>query len=193
VVEASYEKDIKVSLQMLGRIKNIIIFISLVGFLSSFLDAKKGSDGLYEYDYCIAKRGEKSKIFSTNDSFSTSDKMIISGQVFEIKSKETIWGAIVSLQSDTSDSIITQLTDSLGRFSFAVLPQSYMIKVRCVGFSDFESEIRININTNRHVKIGLGTANGFVTYGIKSKRKLTKCQLKMKALKLSRKSKTFEK
>jgi hypothetical protein len=119
---------------MLGRIKNIFIFISIVGLLSSCLNAKKGTDGLYEYDYCIAKRGEKSKIISTKDSFSTSDKMIISGRVFELKSEEKVWGAIVSLQTDTSYNKITQTTDSIGLFSFAVRPQNYKIKVRCIGF-----------------------------------------------------------
>ena len=74
-----------------------------VGLFSSCLNAQKGADGLYEYNYCIAVSERKSEIISKNDTLSTGNNLNISGKVIDMKFKKPVWGSIVKLTNKNSE------------------------------------------------------------------------------------------
>lgn len=161
-----------------------LLSIFIVGFFSSCLVTERGDDGLYTYDYCIGVGGVKSVIILKNDSFSTNEKVIISGRVLELKSQEPIYGAIATLIAEPSSKTVTQTSDITGDFSFEVPRGKYKLTIYFIGCSAFESNI--TADNDSYFEIGLGRAGGFASFIIKSDRKLTNRQLHRKALKLSR-------
>lgn len=123
--------------------------------------------------HCWKRR--KSILVSEKDTVINEDKILIAGKSFSKRDKEPIGRAYIKI--DSKDKNLTQITDSLGYFKFQVPKDDYKMTIQFIGYNDFEYEV---LSKSCILEVELGRADAFVTYGIKSKRRLTKFQLRHK-------------
>ena len=156
-----------------------------MGLFSSCLTSKKNEHGLFVYDYCVAREGKESVLISNSYTLTHTDEISISGTVADLRTHDLLFGVPVELSSKTKLKKQILTTDTNGHFSFKVPKEEYVLTVKFIGYQDFTSNV--TSKQNSLMEIGMGEPNAFVTYGITSKKRLTKGQLKFRVLKLSNK------
>ncbi|WP_162141796.1 carboxypeptidase-like regulatory domain-containing protein [Daejeonella oryzae] len=163
----------------------LLIILFLTGLLSSCLTSKKNEQGLYTYEYCTTSPGKKSILISSQNATSADDDLKISGTVIDLRTTEPLMGVPVTVTSQHDNIKQSSMTDSVGRFSFETPKGVYVLKVQFLGYHEYTS--KIDSTQSLFMNIGMGAQSAFVTYGITSKSKLTKRQVKVKALELNSK------
>ena len=110
----------------------------------------------------------------------------LSGQVIDLKTKETLLYANVSLKDKGTGKVYGQATDSLGQFSITIPANDYDFDVNYVGYSSIKQDLKLGTGEIREIEIELGEGGAFVTYEIKSEKKLNRKQLNKKAEELKK-------
>jgi hypothetical protein len=142
----------------------------------------------YTYEICVRQDADTSKIVR-NEMIGIADTTtaFLSGQVIDFETKETLMYANVSLTDTKTEQVYGQATDSLGQFSITAPASIYEFEVNYVGYSSIKQNLTLGTGEMREMKVGLGQASAFVTYEIKSDKKLNRRQLNKKAEELKKK------
>lgn len=141
----------------------------------------------FTYEICVRKAADTSKIVK-NEMIGIADTTIafLSGQVIDLETKETLFYANVSLKDKKTEKVYGQVTDSLGHFSIVVPSSDYKFEVNYVGYTSIKQDLNLGTGEIREIDIELGQNGAFVTYEIKSKKKLNRKQLNKKAEELKK-------
>lgn len=141
--------------------------------------------GPYTYEICVEQEAKPSQI-AKNEVIGKAgiNKALLEGQIIEKDSKELLEFVNVSLTDTSTNKIYGQASDSIGEFSFFVPPGNYILRINFVGFQSIKENLKIEIGDVRELKIELVQGDAFVTYEIKSDKKLSKRQLRKKAVEL---------
>jgi hypothetical protein len=143
--------------------------------------------GPFTYQICVKQDADTSKIVK-NEIIGITDTttVFLSGQVIDLETKETLLYANVSLKDKKTEKIFGQATDSLGQFSIYVPANDYEFEVKYVGYSPIQQDLKLGTGELREMDIELGEGGAFVTYEIKSEKKLNRRQLNKKAEELKK-------
>jgi|GEM_PF-6963749 len=143
--------------------------------------------GPFTYEICVRQDADTSKIVK-NEMIGIADTTtaFLSGQVINLETKETLMYTNVSLKDTKTKQVYGQATDSLGQFSITVPANTYDFEVNYVGYSSINQELKLGTGEMRELKIALGEGGAFVTYEIKSDKKLNRKQLDKKAEELKK-------
>ncbi len=144
--------------------------------------------GPYTYEICVRNDAAISKIVS-NEIIGIADTTVafISGQVIDLKTKETLRFVNVILIDTKTKKVYGQSTDSLGQFSIMIPASNYDFKVNYIGYTPpIKSSVKLGTGEMREINIELGQSGDFVTYEIKSDNKLNRRQLNKKSEELKR-------
>lgn len=162
-----------------------LLTISFVLTLALSCSTTKGP---YTYEICVRHDADTSKIVS-DEMIGIADTTVafLSGQVIDLKTKETLRFANVSLKDVKTEKVYGQATDSLGYFSITVPASNYDFEVNYVSYSLVKSDVKLGTGEMREMKIELGQGGAFVTHEIKSDKKLNRRQLNKKAEELKKK------
>ncbi len=144
--------------------------------------------GPFTYEICVRQDADTSVIVK-NEMIGIADTTtaFLSGQVTDLKTKETLLYANVSLKDKKTEKVYGQATDSLGKFSITVPANDYEFKVNYVGYSSIKQDLKLGTGEMREMDIELGQGGAYVTYEIKSDKKLNRRQLDKKAEELKKK------
>lgn len=161
--------------------------LTILPILISLLSCSTAKEP-YTYEICVAQEADSSLVIS-DELIGIADTTIavLSGQVFDLDTKETLHFARVILREAETDKSYGQITDSLGRFAITVPANDYKFEVRCVGYSSINKDLTLGIGEMREMKIELGQGGSYVTYGIESEKRLSKRQIRKKAEELKAK------
>ncbi len=164
--------------------KKLLIILPILISLISCSTAK----GPYSYAICVAQEADSS-LFISDELIGIADTTVavLSGQVFDLDTKETLHFARVILKEAETDKSYGQITDSLGRFVITVPANEYEFEVRFIGRSSIKKDLTLGTGEMREVKIELGQGGSYVTYGIESEKRLSKRQIRKKAEELKAK------
>lgn len=143
--------------------------------------------GPFTYEICVRQDADTSKIVK-NEMIGIADTTtaFLSGQVIDLETKETLRYANVSLKDKKTEKVYGQATDSLGLFSITVPANDYEFEVNYVGYSSIKQDLKLGTGEMREMDIELGQGSAFVTYEIKSEKKLNRRQLNIKAEELKK-------
>jgi hypothetical protein len=141
----------------------------------------------FTYEICVRQDADTSMIVK-NELIGIADTTtaFLSGQVINLETKETLWYANVSLKDKKTEQVYGQATDSLGQFSITVPANDYEFEVNYVGYSSIKQDFKLGTGEMREMSIELGQGGAFVTYEIKSDKKLNRRQLDKKAKQLKK-------
>lgn len=143
--------------------------------------------GPFTYEICVRQDADKSKIVK-NEMIGIADTTtaFLSGYVIDLETKETLFYASVILKDKKTEKVYGQATDSLGQFSITVPASNYDFEVNYVGYSPIKKDLKLGTGEMREMDIELGQGGAFVTYEIKSEKKLNRRQLNKKAEELKK-------
>ncbi|WP_157454254.1 carboxypeptidase-like regulatory domain-containing protein [Crocinitomix catalasitica] len=138
--------------------------------------------GPYTYEICVPHEAAISR-FLSNNMIGIADTTVafLSGQTIDLKSNQAIRNVIISLDETTTREVYHQSTDSLGKFSMIVPAGEYIFDINHIGYSSIKTVIKIGTGEMRDIIVELADGPAFVTYEIKSDKKLSQKQLNNKA------------
>jgi hypothetical protein len=144
--------------------------------------------GPYTYEVCVRQAADTSYIVK-NEMIGIADTTtaFLKGLIIDKDSKELLGFANVSLTDTTTNKIYGQSTDSLGQFSITLPADNYILRINYVGYQSIKQEIELGTGEIREMNVELGQGDAFVTYEIKSEKKLNRRQLNKKAEELKKK------
>lgn len=144
--------------------------------------------GLFIYEICVRQDAVPSKIVKKKMiGIADTVTALLSGQVIDLETKETLLYANVSLTDKKTEKVYGQATDSLGQFSITVPANDYEFEVNYVSYSSIKQDLKLRTGEMKEMDIELGQGGAFVTYEIKSDKKMNRRQLDKKAEELKKK------
>ncbi len=141
----------------------------------------------YTYEICVQQDSETSEVIK-NEIIGVADTTVafLSGQVIDKETKEPLLYANVSLTDRNSKKVYGIATNKNGEYEIIAPAGNYLFVINYVGYSDLTEKIIIGTGELRKIEVQLGQGGAFVTYEIKSDKKLNKRQLNKKAEELKK-------
>lgn len=165
---------------MKNKFTILCIFI-LIGFNFSILKAQ------YTYQICVKQPSDTSKIIKNEIiGFTDTTLAVLSGQVIDETKKELQY-VNVMLTNTKNKKIYGQSSNEKGEYEISIPPGKYLLKISYIGYSDLTKIITLKTGELRKIEIMLGQEAIYITYTIKSDKKLNKRQLKKKTQELQNK------
>ncbi|MBW8051444.1 MAG: carboxypeptidase-like regulatory domain-containing protein [Cytophagales bacterium] len=143
--------------------------------------------GQYTYEVCVQKPSETSEIVK-NENIGIADTIVafLSGQIIGKGTNEPLAFANVILTNQSTGKKFGMATDTNGTYTITAPADEYEFQINYVGYSTFKNELKLGTGEIREIDVALGQGGAFVTYEIKSYKKLSRRQLNKKAEELKK-------
>lgn len=162
-----------------------LLFLFLITGLCSCLSTKKDSNGLYDYSYCIRYITPSSVKIKKREMVSDS-VAILRGTVFGNENSnfsqiDSITTGIYLLvyQEETNKMISSTTVGNDGKFILKVPKGKYRLSISGLGFIQFQYLIELH-NEMVDMEVYVGIVSN-IMYGVKSKTKLMRWQIRHRA------------